>query len=63
VAIGIGTNGFRHILGVAEGENGDLEGWRGFPRHLKVWQQVIKGLVIIVAVALDRFGAPSARTA
>jgi putative transposase len=30
VAIGIGTDGFRQILGVAEGENEDLEGWRGF---------------------------------
>ena len=27
------------------------------------WQQVIKGLVIILAVALDRFGAPKGRTA
>jgi transposase-like protein len=35
VAIGIGTDGFRHILGVAEGEKEDLEGWRGFLRHLK----------------------------
>jgi len=27
VAIGIGTDGFRQILGVAEGEKEDLEGW------------------------------------
>src|SRR5690349_21401322 len=35
IAIGIGTDGFRQILGVAEGEKEDLEGWRGFLRHLK----------------------------
>ena len=35
VAIGIGTDGFRQILGVAEGEKEDLEGWRGFLRHLR----------------------------
>ena len=35
VAIGVGTDGYRPILGVAEGEKEDLEGWRGFLRHLK----------------------------
>ena len=35
VAIGVGADGFRQILGVAEGEKEDLEGWRGFLRHLK----------------------------
>jgi putative transposase len=35
VAIGVGTDGHRQILGVAEGEKEDLEGWRGFLRHLK----------------------------
>jgi putative transposase len=35
VAIGVGVDGFRQILGVAEGEKEDLEGWRGFLRHLK----------------------------
>ncbi len=35
VAIGIGADGYRQILGVAEGEKEDLEGWRGFLRHLK----------------------------
>ena len=34
-AIGVGTDGYRQILGVAEGEKEDLEGWRGFLRHLK----------------------------
>src|SRR6201997_1802106 len=35
IAIGVGSDGFRQILGVAEGEKEDLEGWRGFLRHLK----------------------------
>ena len=35
VAIGAGADGYRQILGVAEGEKEDLEGWRGFLRHLK----------------------------
>ena len=30
IAIGIGSDGHRQILGVAEGEREDLEGWRGF---------------------------------
>ena len=35
VAIGVGADGHRQILGVAEGQKEDLEGWRGFLRHLK----------------------------
>jgi putative transposase len=35
IAIGVASDGFRQILGVAEGEKEDLEGWRGFLRHLK----------------------------
>ena len=35
VAIGVGTDGYRQILGVAEGQKEDVEGWRGFLRHLK----------------------------
>ena len=35
VVIGVGADGHRQILGVAEGEKEDLEGWRGFLRHLK----------------------------
>ena len=35
IAIGVGTDGFRQILGVAEGEKEDLEGWRTFLCHLK----------------------------
>jgi transposase-like protein len=33
VAIGVGPDGHRHILGVAEDQKEDLEGWRGFLRH------------------------------
>jgi len=35
VAIGVGAGGHRAILGVGEGQREDLEGWRGFLRHLK----------------------------
>jgi len=34
-AIGGGADGHRQILGVAEGQKEDLEGWRGLLRHLK----------------------------
>ena len=30
IAIGVGTNGYRHILEVVEGDKEDLEGWRSF---------------------------------
>lgn len=49
VAIGIGTDGFRQILGVAEGEKEDLEGWRGFLRHLK--DRGLKGVRLIISDA------------
>ncbi len=35
VAVGIGTDGFRDILGVAEGPKEDTESWRQFLTHLK----------------------------
>lgn len=35
VAIGVGTDGYRQMLGVAEGQKEDLQGWSGFLRHLK----------------------------
>ena len=35
VAIGVSRQGFREILGVAEGANEDKAGWLGFLRHLK----------------------------
>ena len=46
IAIGVGTDGYRHILGVAEGEKEDLEGWRGFLRHLKT--RGLKGAVQLI---------------
>jgi putative transposase len=35
VAIGVGADGYREILGVCEGEKEDKEGWLGFLRSLK----------------------------
>jgi hypothetical protein len=49
IAIGVGTDGFRQILGVAEGEKEDLEGWRGFLRHLK--DRGLKGIRLIISDA------------
>ena len=49
VAIGVGTDGFRQILGVAEGEKEDLEGWRGFLRQLK--DRGLKGVKLIISDA------------
>jgi putative transposase len=49
IAIGVGTDGFRQILGVAEGEKEDLEGWRGFLRHLK--DRGLKGVRLIISDA------------
>jgi len=49
VAIGIGTDGYRQILGVAEGEKEDLEGWRGFLRHLR--DRGLKGVRLIISDA------------
>ena len=49
VAFGVGTDGFRQILGVAEGEKEDLEGWRGFLRHLK--DRGLNGVRLIISDA------------
>jgi len=49
VAIGIGTDGFRQILGVAEGEKEDLEGWRSFLCHLK--DRGLKGFRLLISDA------------
>jgi transposase-like protein len=35
VAVGVDRDGFREVLGVAEGTKEDAESWRGFLRHLK----------------------------
>jgi putative transposase len=35
VAIGVDDEGFRRVLGIAEGAKEDLAGWQGFLKHLK----------------------------
>ena len=35
IAIGVGTDGYRRVLGVVEGAKEDKAGWSGFLRHLK----------------------------
>jgi putative transposase len=47
VAIGVDQDGFRDILGVAEGTKEDSESWRGFLRYLK--QRGLKGVKLIVS--------------
>lgn len=49
VAIGVGADGFRQILGVAEGEKEDLEGWRAFLRYLK--DRGLKGVQLVISDA------------
>jgi transposase-like protein len=49
VAIGVSAEGDRHILGVAEGQKEDLEGWRGFLRHLK--ERGLLGVQLIISDA------------
>ena len=60
VAIGIGTDGFRHILGVAEGEKEDLEGGRGFLRHLK--DRGLKGARLLISDACRGLAEAAAET-
>ena len=49
VAIGVGSDGHRQILGVAEGQKEDVEGWRGFLRHLK--DRGLAGVQLIISDA------------
>ncbi len=49
VAIGIGADGHRQILGVAEGEKEDFQGWQGFLRHLK--DRELAGVQLIISDA------------
>ena len=49
VAIGIGIDGYRHILGVAEGDKEDRSGWLGFLRHLK--DRGLNGVQLIISDA------------
>jgi transposase-like protein len=47
VAIGVNQDGFRDIIGVAEGGREDAESWRGFLRYLK--ERGLKGVRLIVS--------------
>jgi transposase-like protein len=47
VAIGVGADGFREILGVAEGAKEDKESWTSFLRNLK--ERGLKGVRLIVS--------------
>ena len=46
VAIGVDAQGFRHVLGIAEGTKEDLESWRNFLRYLK--QRGLSGVRLFV---------------
>jgi transposase-like protein len=47
VAIGVRSDGYREILGVAEGLKEDTESWRNFLRHLK--QRGMQGVRLLVS--------------
>ena len=47
VAIGVRDDGYREILGVAEGLQEDKESWRGFLRHLK--ERGLRGVRLITS--------------
>src|SRR5690606_28296146 len=47
VAIGVGKDGHREILGVVEGAKEDTESWRGFLRHLK--ERGLRGVRLFVS--------------
>lgn len=47
VAIGVTADGYREILGAAEGAKEDKEGWLGFLRHLK--ERGLSGVRMIVS--------------
>ncbi len=49
VAIGVGADGYRTILGVAEGHKEDKSGWSGFLRYLKA--RGLKGVQLIISDA------------
>lgn len=47
VAIGVNTDGYREILGAAEGAKEDKESWKNFLRHLK--QRGLKGVKLVIS--------------
>ena len=46
VAIGVNQDGFREVLGVAEGTKEDKASWQGFLRHLKT--RGLKGVKLVI---------------
>ena len=49
VAVGVGEDGYRRMLGVAEGQKEDRAGWAGFLSHLK--QRGLKGIRLVISDA------------
>lgn len=49
VAIGVGEDGYRKVLGIAEGEKEDKAGWSGFLKHLKA--RGLQGVKLIISDA------------
>ena len=49
IAIGVGTDGYRRVLGVVEGAKEDKAGWSGFLRHLK--QRGLSGVRMFISDA------------
>lgn len=47
VAVGVNDEGYREILGVAEGSREDKESWSSFLRYLK--ERGLKGVRLIVS--------------
>ena len=47
VAIGVGTDGYRDILGIVEGAKEDKDGWSGFLRSLK--KRGLQGVQLIIS--------------
>jgi len=47
IAIGVNADGFREVLGVAEGTKEDADSWRSFLRHLK--QRGLSGVRLFVS--------------
>lgn len=48
-AIGVGTDGYRKVLGIAEGAKEDKSGWSAFLKHLK--ERGLKGVKLIISDA------------
>ena len=49
VAIGVGDDGYRRILGIVEGTKEDKAGWSGFLRHLK--ERGLAGVRLVISDA------------